>query len=221
MISALGFVAVFSYLAATFDYPDILDGAPSEVLPRLLEGGVSLHVAWWLYAMLPLLLLPAAAGAFEALRSGGEGLMRLASYCAVLAALTLTLGLVRWPSLNHELAVLHSGANATQRVAVEAIFAGFNRYLGTYVGEQLGELFMNVWFILCGVAMLRIPRFLRWLGRAGIVVGLAGLVGMFRFTTHWVEVVSELNNYILPLWLIGFGLTLWTRGPAPAPEGSK
>ena len=220
LVSALGFVAVFSYLAATFGYPDVLDAEPSVVLPRLLEGGVRLQVAWWLYAMLPVLLLPAAAGAFEALRSGGEGLMRLASYCAVLAALTLTLGLIRWPSLNHQLALLYSGSDPGQMAAIEVVFTSFNRYLGSYIGELLGELFLNAWFILSGVAILRISRISRWLGWAGIGVGLAGLVGMFRFATPRIEAVSELNNYLLPLWLIVFGLALWISGLAPVDRGA-
>lgn len=34
VVGAHAFVAVFSYLAATFDYPAILEGGAAEVLPR-------------------------------------------------------------------------------------------------------------------------------------------------------------------------------------------
>ena len=216
--SALGFVAVFSVLARQFSYPDILEASPSVVLPALLEGGISLRVTWWVYSLLPLLLLPAAAGAFQALKGEREGVMRVASYFAVLAALTLTLGLIRWPSLNWELARLHAAAAPTERAAIEVLVIGFNRYLGTYVGEHLGELFLNGWFVMSGAAILRCARFPKWVAWVGICVGVLGLVGMFRFASALVEPVSAVNNLLLPAWLIFYGIALWKWGPLPSQE---
>ena len=63
VVGALAFVSVFSYLAANFDYPGILDGSASEVLPRLRSGGSTMRAIWALYAFLPLLLVPGAVGA--------------------------------------------------------------------------------------------------------------------------------------------------------------
>lgn len=219
-VSAVGFVVVFTVLAIQFGYPDVLDAPPSVVLPALLDGGVGLHVTWWVYSLLPLLLLPAAAGAYQALRGAGQGLMLVASYCAVLAALTLTLGLIRWPSLNYELARQYAGAAPEERAAIEVVVTGMNRYLGTYIGEHLGELFLNGWFVMSGAAMLRASRFPRWVAWAGIGVGALGLVGMFRFASPLVDPVSAVNNLLLPAWLVTYGVTLWMRGPLPtAGEG--
>ena len=38
---AVAFMAVFSFLAARFDYPAVLDGPPSLVLPALLATGTA------------------------------------------------------------------------------------------------------------------------------------------------------------------------------------
>jgi hypothetical protein len=49
VVGALAFVLVFSYLAANFDYPGILEGNAAEVLPRLRAGGSSMrlfHCFW-------------------------------------------------------------------------------------------------------------------------------------------------------------------------------
>ncbi len=43
IVGAIAFVAVFSYLAAKFSYPEILDGAASDVLPRLRGGGARMR----------------------------------------------------------------------------------------------------------------------------------------------------------------------------------
>ena len=37
--AAVGFMAVFGYLAARFDYPAVLDGTAADVLPRLRALG--------------------------------------------------------------------------------------------------------------------------------------------------------------------------------------
>ena len=68
VLGAIAFMAVFSFLAARFDYPAILDGPADIVLPRLLATGTSGRAAWALYAFLPLIWLPAGVGAYCALR---------------------------------------------------------------------------------------------------------------------------------------------------------
>jgi hypothetical protein len=210
--TAVAFVGVFGALAARFDYPDVLARSTAEVLPALLAGGTSLRILWWLYSLLPIALLPAAVAAFESLRDERESLMRVGTYCAVLASLTLTLGLIRWPSLNYELATIYATATPEGKAAVEVVFAGFNRYLGTYVGEQLGEIFLNAWFIAVAVAMAGSARFPRWVAWAGMTTGVLGLIGMFRFATTLVAPVAAANNILLPLWLVVFGVALFRYG---------
>ena len=58
---ALAFIAVFSYLAAKFNYPDVLDGPAATVLPALLATGRSGRAVWTIYAFLPLIWIPAAS----------------------------------------------------------------------------------------------------------------------------------------------------------------
>lgn len=66
IVAGLAFVSVFSYLAANFNYPGILDDSAAQVLPSLRAGGSVMRAAWAVYAFLPLLLVPGAVGAFFA-----------------------------------------------------------------------------------------------------------------------------------------------------------
>jgi len=50
ILGAVAFMAVFSYLAARFDYPAILDGPAETVLPHLLATGSTGRAVWALYA---------------------------------------------------------------------------------------------------------------------------------------------------------------------------
>jgi hypothetical protein len=201
----LGFLGVFAYLAARFNYPEVLDGSAADVLPALLATGNAGRAAWAFYAVLPLIWLPAGVGAFEALRSRAAGPMRVAMLFAVVAAVSMMLGLMRWPSIHWELARAWASADASERVVLAATFDGLNRYLGNFVGEFLGELSVGMYFILSGVGLRKHPNAPRFLSWWGITTGILGLVGMWRNVTPAVAVVANVNNYLLPLWMLGFG----------------
>jgi hypothetical protein len=88
------------------------------------------------------------------------------------------------------------------------VFAGLNSYLGNFIGEFVGELALNLFFLLTAYAMLRSTRHRRWLGIAGVVVSLVGFVAMFRNVAHAVTPVADVNNLVLPLWLVTLGVVL-------------
>ena len=218
---AVAFIAVFAYLAARFNYPEVLDGAAADVLPALLATGATGRAVWAIYALLPLLFVPAGVGAFQALRRHAEGSMRLALHFASIGAFSMMLGLMRWPSIHWELARAYASADPSQRPLLDAIFLGLNRYLGNFIGEFLGELGISAFFLLSAMAILRTDGFPRWVGFMGLVTALAGLVGMFRNTTTVVAPVAEVNNYLLPLWMIVFGVSLIRRERrSPTAHGS-
>jgi len=182
------------------------------VLPRLLELGNTGRGVWIVYSLLPLLLVPAGIGAAAALRNWAPNAMRAALVLAGTAAVSMFLGLARWPTLHWELAHGYATAAPDARVAIDAVFAGANRYLGNAIGEFLGELGLNGFFLLTGYAMMRSGR--RWAGYAGVAAGVIGLLASLRNVTDAVAMVAEANNVVLPLWLIGLGVVLlrWHPG---------
>lgn len=214
---AAAFVVVFSYLAARFSYPEILDGTAADVLPRLLATGAEGRFVWAVYGLLPLLWIPAGAGAFHALRHGNEGTMRVATHLATVSAVAMMLGLLRWPSLHWTLAEAFASGDTAGRATISALFAAFNSYLGNFIGEFLGELSLNLFFLLSAGAMLRRGSgFPRALGLFGILAACTGLIGIFRNAVDAVDPVAELNNYLLPLWMVAFGIGL-LRAPGLRP----
>src|SRR5213592_2353573 len=94
IFGAIAFMAVFTFLAMRFNYPEVLDGNASDVLPSLLSTGHLGRAVWAIYAILPLIWIPAAAGAFHALRPNSEGVVRIGSMFAVISALAMILGLM-------------------------------------------------------------------------------------------------------------------------------
>ena len=204
IIGALAFIAVFTYLAANFSYPDILEGTASEVLPRLRDGGTVMRSVWALYAVLPLLLIPGAVGA-KAACPASRPRMTLALVFATLAAFSMCLGLMRWPSIHWVLAEAYADSGAEAAPALDALFSGLNIFLGNYIGEFLGETMLATFFLLSSASMLDEDQFPSWLGWSGINVSLLLIIGAFRNVTPTVQVIADLNNGLLPLWMIVMG----------------
>ena len=207
VVAALAFVLVFGYLAAKFDYPDILSGSAADVLPRLAAGGSDMRAVWALYAFLPLLLLPGAVGAYLACPSS-RGRMTLALVASSIGALAMCLGLMRWPSIHWALAGAYAQSGAEARGSLAAVFTGLNLYLGNYIGEFLGEACLASFFLLAGVSMLAEARFPKWLGWGGVAFALLFFVGAFRNAVPALQPVADLNNALLPLWMLIFGASL-------------
>jgi uncharacterized protein DUF4386 len=206
---ALAFMGVFAFLAARFNYPQVLDGTADQVLPSLLATGTMGRAVWAVYGFLPLIWIPAGVGAFHALRGVREGSMRIAMLFTVVAAISMMLGLLRWPSIHWTLAEAYANGADADRAAISAVFAGLNSFLGNYVGEFLGELSFSLFFLLSGLAMLSPgARFPRWIGYLGVFTAAVGMIGMLRNVTDVVAPVAAVNNYLLPLWMIIFGVAL-------------
>lgn len=218
VVGALAFVAVFSYLAAKFNYPGVLDGSAADVLPHLRNGGSTIRAVWAIYAFLPLLLVPGAIGAFYACPASRPR-MTLALVAACLGVLAMCLGLMRWPSIHWALAEAYAQAGA-EPASIAAVFRGLNLYLGNYVGEFLGETMLAAFFLLSGLSLLDESRFPKWLGWSGAGFSLLFLVGAYRNVTGAVQFVADINNSLLPLWMIvlGVGLIRYGKTQGPAVE---
>jgi hypothetical protein len=134
--------------------------------------------------------------------------MRLGMLMATVAAVTMMLGLLRWPSIQWDLALAFHLASDEGRIVLTAVFDGLNRYLGNYLGEFVGELSLNAFFVLSGRAMLKTDTVPRWMGWLGIASGILGWLAMWRNVTDVVGLAAELNNIVLPLWMIVFGIGL-------------
>ena len=209
IVGAAAFLGVFAFLAARFDYPAVLDGNAAEVLPKLLATGATGRAVWAIYGLLPILWVPAGVAAFHALRPVSGGSARIGMLFAVIAALSMMLGLLRWPSIHWKLAEEYVRADRPEQLALGAVFTGLNSYLGNYIGEFLGELCFSLFFLFSSIAMWRErSAFPRWVSVLGFATATAGLIGMFRNVTGAVAAVAEINNYLLPVWMIVFGVSL-------------
>lgn len=207
--ASVGFLIVFSWLAAQFGYPDVLDQPAAEVLPKLLALGGSGRAVWIIYAILPLTLIGASVGASDALRhpdGRNASALRLGVLLQVVAAIAMTLGLARWSTAQWVLAEAWPMADAAQQQTLTVVFDALNAYLGNAIGEFVGELALYASFAAFAVALWRVDG--RKMAVLGAVTAAFGLIGMFRNITPAVQLAADVTNLLLPLFLIAFGIAV-------------
>ena len=200
----LAFNGAFAALAARFDYPDVLRQPTREVLAKFRDGGTSLQLLWWAFALTAVLLAPLVVLFAAALPDADPTLLSVATTLGVLAAAVQFLGLVRWPFLVPFL------AEQEDSEAVDLVFQAFNRYLGVAVGEHLGYLLTGAWTTLAGIALLTESQVL---GVIGIVIGPALMICSLEFvgrSSGWTvaEKLTPPAYVAWSLWLIATGVVL-------------
>lgn len=216
-------------LARSFDYPQILRKEPGEILTRFAAGGWGLILYWHLLVisalgMIPLVVLVAATVSLNGV------LPFVGLVVGIIAAVVQAIGLIRWPYVVPELArryVAAEGpdAEATRRT-VEVAFSTIHRLLGVAIGEHLGYLLTGIWTIVLSVGLLigdqggpgLMPStaFLPGLlGVAGILIGIAMLIGALEFVGPWERdglgfagTIASMGYLAWSIWLVVFGIGL-------------
>jgi hypothetical protein len=162
--------------------------------------------------VIPFLMIPAGLGAYASFRSVAPNAARAALVLSILTAVAMFLGLARWPTMHWALAQSYGGASVDGKLAIEAVFKGLNLFLGNFIGEFIGETALSGFFLLTAYGLMQCGQ--RRLAIMGIVAGLVGTAAAFRNITSAVSMISEINNYVLPLWLIVLGASLLARRTA-------
>lgn len=223
LLTPVIFNGLFTLLAVTFEYPDVLRQPADSVLRSFDAGGPGLVVLWYGFAMTAVLFVPLAVLLGGVLSQGGVAtpLMGLATAFGVIAGVVQFLGLIRWPILVPYLAetYLDPDSGEATREAVAVVFAAFNQYAGVAVGEHLGYLFTGLWTVLVALSMRRSPLFGR-LGRLLALFGVAAAGGVLAGTLEiaglaWAADVVVVGYVLWSVWLAATGILLLRRASAP------
>jgi hypothetical protein len=207
---------LYTVLARSFDYPDILRRPSAEVLERFAAGGSKLILTWWAFAMSAVLLAPAAVLVSQTLGDANPAVLSLATTVGVLAALVQFLGLIRWPFAVPHLArtMGDPATTSTAKEAVDVTFQTLNRYLGVAVGEHLGYMFTGLWTGLVSIAVIQTDLFHPAFGVIGLVLAPLFLVGSIEFVGSFEANGWKVAGTLVPVAYIGWSLWLLAMGIA-------
>ncbi len=207
---------LFTLLARTFDYPDILRQPTDVVLERFAAGGGRLILTWWAFAMSAVLLAPTAVLVSAIFAEADPTLLTMATAIGLLAALVQFLGLIRWPFAVPHLAreMASPASSASKREAIDVTFQTLNRYLGVAVGEHLGYMFTGAWTGLVGAAILQTEVVHPAFGVAAIVLSPLFLLGSAEFVGSNEARGWKLAGTLVPIVYVGWSLWLVALGVA-------
>lgn len=205
---------LYTLLARSFDYPDILRRPTAEVLERFAAGGSRLILTWWGFAMSAVLLAPAAVLVSSTFADANATILSLATAIGVLAALVQFLGLIRWPFAVPHLARTAGdpAATAATKDAVDVVFQALNRYLGVAVGEHLGYMFTGLWTGLVGVAVVQSDVLHAAFGIIGLLLAALFLIGAMEFVGSFESGGWKFAGKLVPIAYVGWSLWLLAMG---------
>jgi Domain of unknown function (DUF4386) len=208
--------ALYTMLARSFDYPNVLRRPTGEVLERFSAGGSRLLLTWWAFAMSAVLLAPTAVLVSDTLGDANATLLTVATAIGLIAAVVQFLGLIRWPFAVPHLAreMADPTSSESKKASVDVTFQTLNRYLGVAVGEHLGYLFTGAWTTLVGIAILESDVLHTAFGIIGLILGPLFVVASFEFVGSNEPSGWKLAGSLVPVMYIGWSLWLLSIGVA-------
>lgn len=201
-----GAVALFfpyTILTVIFEYPDILRQETAIILTKFHEGGNTLIMTWFAFAITGIPLLPAYIMIGQKLENKAP-LIRVATNIGVIGLVVQMIGLLRWTFVVPILAntFINAGDKAT-KVAAVVVFKTIHQFAGVILGEYLGQLFTIIWTVMITISLAKLNITSKW-------VNLLGYVSSFIYLMAQAELFATVIPGF-PVWdLAGFiGSTLW------------
>lgn len=191
----------FLGLGTAFDYPEVLNQPPADVLVRFHANAVVIGALFLLLAAGAALLAPIAI-AVSGLGTGSA--LRASRIVGVSAAIVQVVGLLRWPLVVPFLA----GESPTPSAA--QTFDTLNLVLGTTIGETIGYALTAAWTVLVCVGLSRTV-----LGRVLTAIGIVAAALIAVGTVEPFLPIAGLANFVgyivWSAWLIAFAFLLLVR----------
>jgi hypothetical protein len=176
---AIVFNIPYAFLAATYDYPDVLRRPAGEALDLFASGGTPLILTWHAFALSALAIAPLAmALSLTPVRIAEKpGLAIGAAIMGAMAGLAQAIGLWRWVFVVPGLARTHADPETSldAKFAAERAFDLLNQYGGVAIGEHLGQ-WLTAFFVLM-LALLQWSERKRISAALGLLTALAIAVG--------------------------------------------
>jgi hypothetical protein len=199
----------FLLLAASFDYPAVLDESGARQLRDFQEHATTISWQFGLLALSAALLAPLAIYLGRYL--GTARLVRASVYVGIGAAAVQVIGLLRWPIFVPGLADTATDAAKTAGQRTDAVdtFNALGGVLGTAVGETLGYVLTAAWTVLVIMALRErglIGTVRTILGSAAAVLIVLGVLAALG--APGADVAVFVGYILWSVWLIALGVTL-------------
>ena len=191
----------FLGLGTAFDYPDVLNRPPVEVLIRFHADQLLVGALFLLLATGAALLAPIAIAVS---RLGGGAALQASRIVGIAAAAVQVAGLLRWPL------VVPFLAGEAPTAAAARTFDALNLVLGRSIGETLGYTLTAAWTVLICLGLGR-DVLGRPLAAVGLLAAALIAVGPVEPLVPIAGPATFIGYVLWSGWLVVFAVALLRR----------
>jgi len=217
IIGAIGVLIPYTLLTVTFEYPDILRQDTGVILTKFHNGGSSLILNWWAFAILGLPLLIAYILIGQKLESK-VGFVKWVTTFGVISGIVQIVALLRWVFVVPVIAGDYlSAADASGKVAAISSFKVVHQFGGVLLGEYIGQLFTIIWTIMICIGFKRLKFFPAWISWFGIVASIIYFMAQAELFATVVpgfpvwDMAGFIGSTLWLVWLVIIGVKFMTR----------
>lgn len=210
VLFAILFVGVTMIVNALAQVQVPLYNMEKHQLFQVTAGNAPIRFFLTIYALLPLLIIPGAVGAYYLFSEKHGAHMRVGMYFATMGAFALTISLLMIPSLNWHLTAyiptLPEELQATMIIFLKSIHS----YFGLFIGDLLGLGCIFVWFLIASSVIFydnSLPR------AVGVVQLIIAIIAMVVLGLRDAGLMPDLYNNVqvaglMALWFFIYGIAM-------------
>ena len=201
---AVGVFIPYTILTMIFEYPDILRQDAGMLLTKFHNGGSSLVLTWWAFAILglPLLIAYILIGQkFE----NKLGFIKWVTTFGVISGIVQIIALLRWVFVIPVIANCYVSGDEATKESAKISFQLIHQFGGVLLGEHIGQLFTIIWTIMISYAFIKLnvfPKWISWLGITSSVIYLMAQAELFATVIPGFPVWDMAGFIGSTLWLI-------------------
>ncbi len=177
---------------------------------QVTAGTPTIRLLLTFYALLPLLIIPGAVGAFYLFQENHGANMQVGLCFALIGTISLSVSLLMLPSLNWHLTswipTLPKEAQETMIVLLQAIHS----YFGIFLGDLLGLGCIFIWFLITSFVILRDNSLPRVVGTIQLIIAI---LAIFLLGLRDSGLLPNIYNNVqvsglFALWIFIFGISM-------------
>jgi hypothetical protein len=210
IIFAILFVGITLLIDSLVQQQTMLYSLENHNLFKVAASSSNVRILLTIYAVLPMLLIPGAVGAYYTFIEKYEANMRCGMYFATAGAFAISLSLLMLPSINWYLSSYIYNMPRPEQPHMIILLQSLHSYLGVFVGDLLGFGCLLVWFFITSFVMMRSTAIPHPLGIIELIIAIcAALILMFRYSGLVPD--SHVNMQapgVFALWIFICGIGL-------------
>jgi Domain of unknown function (DUF4386) len=200
-------------LGANFNFPDILRQPPANAFALFNENQTIIVFGYYIFLLSSLLFIPLTTVLQKVLfQTKSKTALHLFVGFGLATAIFQCIGFVRWIFVMPFLTESYFNNPESQKT-ITIIYEMLNRYAGMSIGEHLGFLVMGCWTICLGLILIKHPKFNKWIGFIGIIIGAWLILSIAEhFGGAISSIFADLNmiaNTLWNFWLIAIAFFIF------------